>query len=1203
MTHHFWRRAAISFVILLCASMTHATLVPLSGMVMVRGGSSFNLALRAGGAMWAWGDNSFGQLGNGTMSPSLTPQPVSCGVAAGDSNHCSGDGQLKGVQSISAGNGIAIALLDNGTVLTWGLQSRFSNANPSSTPVYVPCGVADAAHCSAGVLTNVIQVAASFSHELVLLDDGTVLAWGTNNNGNLGNNQPGISSAFPVQVIGLSSGSGVTAITAGQNSSYAIKSDGTVLAWGVNGGGALGDGTTTARSTPVPVLCRTGDAPGSAFCSSSGLLKGVSALSAGNAIAFGLLSDNTVVAWGTNTLGQLGDGTTTNRSRPVNVCAVGATAPCSVANGNILQGVSKMFGTSLSSSGYALKSDGTVLAWGSNSNGQLGDGTTTSSTTPLPVSGLGVASGVVVAISAGDFHGVALRSDGTTLTWGSNASGQLGNGTIFASTVPVQTFGLGSGSGVIALASRAQFSLALRSDGSVLAWGSNINGQLGDGTNTNRITPVQVVCRSGDVPGSAFCSNAGYLQGVTAIAAGNSSFSLAALNDGTMLAWGANVNGQLGDGSTTQRNTPVNVCAVGAASPCSIANGNILQGVSSIAAGGQTSFARTSAGGMLAWGANGNGFLGDGTFVSKTVPVNVHCRQGDALNTSFCSSAGFLQGVSAIAAGPNAPFAVMNDGTLLGWGLNLVNQVGDGTTANRNTPVNVCAVGATAPCTVANGNVLQNVSAVGGPANGGFAITTGGAMVAWGANNASTIGDGTTANRAAPVNVCALGAVAPCSVANGNILTGVTAIPATSGNAAYAVMSDGSVLAWGANGSGQIGDGTFTGRLTPVGVSGLTGSGVIAVSAGTAFALALKADGSVLAWGANDVGELGDGTIYTANLTPSPVLFDDTTPPTLTFGPPTPPIPNGANGWYLTNVSIPWTGEDAYSALDATKNPTSPLVLSTEGAAVSGSVNLCDIADNCATFTSSSFKIDKTAPSIAITSPTSATYTLYQIVPADFSCADSVSGLASCNGTVADGSSIDTSTVGTKSFTVTATDVAGNSSSSNVSYTVSLGGTFTTVSPASVWLGLKNSDDVGTNFDLLAEVLRNGVIVGSGQLNNVPGGGSGFNNAVQRAIATSLGAPTSIGPGETLSIRLSVRIAIGISGHRSGTARLWLNDAAANSRVDAMVNGVARTFYLKTGGVLSLTPGTGPRTAIDVFVDRALAGNPFKPFGTWSIVF
>lgn len=161
----------------------------------------------------------------------------------------------------------------------------------------------------------------------------------------------------------------------------------------------------------------------------------------------------------------------------------------------------------------------------------------------------------------------------------------------------------------------------------------------------------------------------------------------------------------------------------------------------------------------------------------------------------------------------------------------------------------------------------------------------------------------------------------------------------------------------------------------------------------------------------------------------------------------------------------------------------------------------------------------------------------------------------------------------------------------------------TALGPAKVWLGLKNSDDVGTKFDLLAEVLKNGSLVGSGQLNGVPGGSSGFNNAVLRTINLALSSPVSVVAGDTLSVRLSVRSAVGVSGHRSGTARLWFNDAAANSRFGATIGAATNDYFLLDGFALGTAAGAGAKKTIDVFVDRAAGGNPFKPFGTWSKTF
>jgi hypothetical protein len=160
-------------------------------------------------------------------------------------------------------------------------------------------------------------------------------------------------------------------------------------------------------------------------------------------------------------------------------------------------------------------------------------------------------------------------------------------------------------------------------------------------------------------------------------------------------------------------------------------------------------------------------------------------------------------------------------------------------------------------------------------------------------------------------------------------------------------------------------------------------------------------------------------------------------------------------------------------------------------------------------------------------------------------------------------------------------------------------GQISALADAQVWIGLKNSDDIGTDFDLLAEVFRNGVPIASGQIDDVPGGGSGFNNAHLRTITLALAEAENFCPGDVLSFKLSVRIAAS-SGHVSGRARLWYNDAAANSRIGATVNGVGSDLFLLDGFVLNTAAGSGPKKTIDVLVNRNQGGNPFKPFGTWT---
>ncbi|MCL2593939.1 MAG: S-layer homology domain-containing protein [Promicromonosporaceae bacterium] len=325
----------------------------------------------------------------------------------------------------------------------------------------------------------------------------------------------------------------------------------------------------------------------------------------------------------------------------------------------------------------ALRSDGSLYTWGSNEWGQLGDGTITGRHTPARVLT------EVTAISAGSAHSMALRSDGSLYAWGANWIGQLGDGTT-ASGVPTPVRVL---TGVTAISAGGSHSMALRSDGSLYAWGTNQVGQVGDGTNDIGIlTPVRV------------------LTGVTAISAGGS-HSMALRSDGSLYTWGANWRGQVGDGSND----------FGILTPV-----RVLTGVTAISAGGLHSMALRSDGSLYAWGSNEFGQLGDGTDApERRTPVRV------------------LTGVTAISAGGHHSMALRSDGSLYAWGNNESGQVGDGSTTDRATPV----------------RVLTEVTAISTSISHSMALRSDGFVYAWGGNRYGGLGDGTTDDRPTPVRV------------------------------------------------------------------------------------------------------------------------------------------------------------------------------------------------------------------------------------------------------------------------------------------------------------------------------------------------------------------------------------------------------------------------------------------------------------------
>lgn len=353
---------------------------------------------------------------------------------------------------------LAAAPADASTTFAWGEnkldQLGTSAIGQSDTPLTV------------NGLTKVTAVSAGGRQSLALLSGGTVEAWGDGGNGELGNGKHEKKTATPVAVSGLTE---VSAISAGHKSSLALMKNGTVWSWGGNEYGKLGVGRPNSNeSSDVPLQ-----------------VKGITeatAISAGFYYALALLKNGTVMAWGNGLYGNFGNGTTNSSDEPVPV--TGLTNVVAIGAGEI--------------DSIALLSNGTVVSFGGNEYGQLGLGKGNKRTdTPQPVEGLSE----VVAISAGAFFNLALLKNGTVMAWGYNHSGQLGNGTANTGVngVPGPVSGL---SEVVAIsasvgsqnrARTSEHSMALLRNGTVMAWGGNEFGQLGVGNAETALTPQPVV--------------------------------------------------------------------------------------------------------------------------------------------------------------------------------------------------------------------------------------------------------------------------------------------------------------------------------------------------------------------------------------------------------------------------------------------------------------------------------------------------------------------------------------------------------------------------------------------------------------------------------------------------------------------------------------------------------------------------------------
>ncbi len=672
-----------------------------------------------------------------------------------------------------------------------------------------------------------VQVVAGWVHTCALTTAGGVKCWGENSYGQLGDGTTE-RRMTPVDVVGLSSG--VRAIAAAGFHTCAITVSGEVRCWGRNDYGQLGDGTTVSRLTPVGVI---------------GLMNRALTVAAGSYFSCALVKAEAsgpggqggLKCWGYNNYGQLGDGTLISRPIPADVTGL-TTGVTAVATGGYHACALIVVAEPGSAAG------GGVKCWGMG--GMLGDGTF--DTRLIPVDVIGLASGVAT-ITAGAESACALTTGGGVKCWGDYYSD---SGALIQLT-PEDMRGLESG--VIAIVAGGQHKCAVTVGGGVSCWGYNGYGQAGGAWYVTE-TPTAVH---------------GMARGAVALAAGEG-HTCALMIGGGIKCWGWNQYGQLGVGVTALFPNPVDVIYLPSEATAT-----------AVAAGGGHTCALMAGGGVKCWGASDWGQLGAAGLTGGVQAISAGgahtCIIVETTESSVGGAAqccgnysagqvgngevwaphhwlvdspenviGLTSGVTAITAGSLHTCALIQaaeaDPALGGgvkcWGDNGGGKLGDGTEEILQAiPVGVIGLASGVSAIVAGGDHT-------------CALMTAGGIKCWGRNIEGQVGDGTTAARPTPKDVMGL----PDEV---------TAV-AAGGRHTCALTVSGGALCWGANNRGQLGNGTTVTATLPVQVLDLT-SGVTAITAGMDHTCALIDDGSVKCWGANDRGQLGDGTL-TAHASP-----------------------------------------------------------------------------------------------------------------------------------------------------------------------------------------------------------------------------------------------------------------------------------------------------------------------------------------------
>ncbi|SHG14223.1 RCC1 domain-containing protein [Chryseobacterium vrystaatense] len=776
----------------------------------IAAGDTHSMGIKTDGTLWAWGYNSSGQLGDGTIVSKNAP------VQIGTDNKW---------KKIALGSGVSMGLKTDGTLWAWGKNGNGQLGDGTTIDRTVPVQI--------GSANDWKDFSIRSNHALAIKTNGTLWAWGNNGSGQLGDGT-NTGKNVPTQV---GTESNWQSASAGFSVSLAIKTNGTLWSWGGNSSGELGDNTTTNRNVPAQVGTETGWAN-----TVSGFFHSVARKENG-----------LLYTWGQNNYGQLGDGTTTNRLVPTLVAdgiqsiSAGAYHTVGIATtGNMFycgyNSLGQFANNTTSDSPWisfgnendykmivagayytlALTNDGFLKGSGSNGDGMLGDGSNqnkkvfvtisctsvcsppsqlyssniTSSTATIKWTGAGAtpASGYVYFYSTSPIVG---GIDGRTVATAANLANLLPDTTYYwwvaSDCLSSQSNWIPGGSfKTLATAETGCWQMVipgsvhtvgLRADGTLWTWGINSNGQLGDGTMTSQSAPKQI----------------GTSNKWVKIAAGYD-HTVALKTDGTLWAWGKNDFGQLGDG-TGYKTTPTQI---GTATDWT-----------QIASGDNFAMAIKANGTLWGWGKNNDGQLGDGTNVNRSTPVQI----------------GTANDWKVIVPGSQQTLAIKTNGTLWTWGNNSHGQLGDGTTTNKNTPVQI--------------GVATNWKSISGGHLHSLAIKTDGTLWGWGANQYGQIGDAPdTSNRLSPVQI---GQESNWSSIAGGYY-----------HSSVALKTNGTLWAWGANFTGQLGDGTIIGKLVPTQIG--TATDRRSISANMYNTFIINTNGFLISSGSNTYGQLGDGT-------------------------------------------------------------------------------------------------------------------------------------------------------------------------------------------------------------------------------------------------------------------------------------------------------------------------------------------------------